>query len=80
MPEWEYDIVELELGINIVKEVLSRLGKEGWELVDIIHYPNPREFKSDASSPYFGYFKRSTESFSRSRISTNPEDFRRDVG
>jgi hypothetical protein len=53
--KWEYDVVNLPLGISDVIALLKDKGAQGWEIVTIIHQPLEDRTKK---SNYFAYLKK----------------------
>ncbi len=44
---WTTETVEEEEAIAATRDHLNRLGREGWELVNVIHRPDPKSGISD---------------------------------
>jgi hypothetical protein len=56
--KWEYDVVNLPLGINDVKRLLTKLGNEGWEIIAITEQSSMMSQANRDESPYFVYLKK----------------------
>ncbi len=63
--KWEYEIMpfpEPFKGLEFAKESLNKMGLEGWEIINIIYYPEFNKFVSDGKSPLFAFLKRQKKS------------------
>jgi len=52
----QYRVESLKISLESIREQLKEIGKDGWELITIVHQPNA--YKSESSSGYLAYFKR----------------------
>jgi hypothetical protein len=53
----KYHVMPLKTGLHEIREQLEKEGKEGWELVSIVHQPLS-DYKSPNFSGYLAYFKK----------------------
>jgi hypothetical protein len=53
----QYKVESLKVGIVEIREQLKDIGKDGWELVCIVHQPKAYKAHDDISE-YIAYFKK----------------------
>ena len=56
MAIWSYQIRPLSTSIGEAEKQLIHLGEDGWELVSILHHPNPTDFMATVGIVNSGLF------------------------
>jgi hypothetical protein len=55
---WVYKVQPIIDGGGQIEDDFNKLGEKGWELVTVMYHPNPKSVNAEASTPYFGIFKK----------------------
>ncbi len=55
----KYDVMVLKISLVSIREQFEKAGKEGWELISIVHQPDATKgINKSVFSSYLAYFKK----------------------
>ena len=56
--KWEYEIIGLPKESGEMKAKLNEYGQKGWEVINIIQHPSPKEFLNATKTNWFAFLKK----------------------